>query len=60
MGNPIYNDPIYGTTLDKENEEFAQYLHSWKLSFKERDGLVVSFEVELPKVFKNKLKNLGV
>jgi 23S rRNA pseudouridine1911/1915/1917 synthase len=60
IGNPIYNDPIYGTTLDKENETFGQYLHAYKLSFKERDGEVVSFEAELPKVFKNKLKNIGV
>jgi 23S rRNA pseudouridine1911/1915/1917 synthase len=58
IGNPIYNDPTYGTTLDKDNEKFGQYLHAYKLSFKERDGEEVSFEAPLPKVYQNKLDSL--
>ena len=60
IGNPIYNDPVYGTTLDKENESFGQYLHAQKISFTDLNGKEVSFEAELPKVFKNKLEKAKV
>ena len=48
LGNPIFNDPIYGK-VDRRVDLPGQALHAWKLSFKHpRTGEQLSFEAPPP------------
>ncbi len=56
IGYPVSNDPLYGKG---KATEFGQMLHSYSLSFQHpRNGELLSFEVESPEEFQNKLEEL--
>lgn len=53
IGYPVTNDPLYGRG---KSTEFGQMLHSYSIKLKHpRTGKELSFEVEAPKEFKEKL-----
>ncbi len=56
VGAPVLNDPEYGRKVF--DEEFGQYLHAKKISFKDIDGEIKSFESEMPTQMKEKLEDL--
>lgn len=56
IGFPVVNDPAYGR---KKATEFGQMLHSTSIKFSHpRTGKELFFEVEPPKEFQDKLKEL--
>jgi 23S rRNA pseudouridine1911/1915/1917 synthase len=56
IGFPINNDPLYGRG---KSTEFGQMLHSYYIRFNHpRTGKELEFEVEAPKEFQDKLKEL--
>lgn len=56
IGYPVCNDPAYGRG---KATEFGQMLHSYSIKFKHpRDGKEISFEIEAPEEFKEKLEEL--
>jgi 23S rRNA pseudouridine1911/1915/1917 synthase len=56
IGFPVNNDPAYGRG---KATEFGQMLHSYSIKFKHpRDGKELSFTVEAPKEFQEKLNEL--
>ena len=56
IGYPVTNDPLYGRG---KSTEFGQMLHSYSIKLKHpRTGKELSFEVEPPKEFQEKLESL--
>lgn len=56
IGHPVCNDPLYSKG---KTTEFGQMLHSYFIKFKHpRTNKELSFEVEAPKEFKDKLDEL--
>lgn len=55
-GAPVLNDLEYGNKVF--DEEYGQYLHAIEISFNDKKGNKVSYTAELPKKFKDKLKEL--
>ncbi len=56
IGYPVCNDPLYGRG---KATEFGQMLHSYSIQLKHpRSGKDLSFEVEAPKEFQEKLEEL--
>jgi 23S rRNA pseudouridine1911/1915/1917 synthase len=56
IGFPVNNDPAYGRG---KATEFGQMLHSYSIKFNHpRDGKELSFTVDAPKEFQDKLKEL--
>ena len=54
IGYPINNDPLYGRG---KADEYGQLLHSYSIKLKHpRTGKELSYEIELPEEFKNRLE----
>jgi len=55
INHPVTNDPVYNNS----SNEFGQYLHSYKIKFIHPiNNKVIDYEIDLPKEFKDKLKEL--
>ena len=56
IGFPITNDPLYGKG---KSDEFGQMLHSYYIKLNHpRTNKLLEFEIDTPKEFKDKLKDL--
>ena len=54
IGYPVCNDPLYGKG---KADEFGQMLHSYSIKLNHpRTGKELSYEIDLPEEFKNKLE----
>ena len=56
IGYPVSNDPLYGRG---KADEYGQMLHSYSIKLKHpRTGVELSYEIDLPEEFKNKLEKI--
>ena len=56
IGYPVSNDPLYGRG---KADEYGQLLHSYSIKLKHpRTGKELSYEIDLPEEFKNRLEEI--
>ena len=56
IGYPVSNDPLYGRG---KADEYGQLLHSYSIKLKHpRTGKELSYEIDLPEEFKNRLESI--
>lgn len=56
IGYPVSNDPLYGRG---KSDEYGQLLHSYSIKLKHpRTGKELSYEIDLPEEFKNRLESI--
>ena len=57
--NPVLNDPIYNSDFNEDpSNTFGQYLHAYKISFKDFEGNEKTFKSDIPKEFYQMEPNL--